>query len=142
RRNRGVGLVEREGRAGRRRAVQAVAVVAGDVVLPVLAGIPERQVAVGAVAFKAGLRLRLDGYLWIVEAEDAAHAPAAAFRGVLERGVRVAGDASAVVGRPPDVPLLPVLGRKIALDAVGVTVLADFFRRRLARCRLGNGYGG
>src|SRR6185369_4671942 len=74
-RDRGIGLVEREARTRRRRAVQAVAVVAGDVVLAVLAGIPERQVTVGTVALQARLGLRRDRDLGIVEPEDPADSP-------------------------------------------------------------------
>jgi len=123
---------DRRARAG--RIVQGVAVVARDIVLLVLAGIPEREMAVTLVAAKADGGLLFGGNLLVVESDDAGNSPAAASLGMLER-VAVTGLAIWAF----EVALLAMLGGQVRFDVFLMAAFADF---RLGCHGAGGGSGG
>src|SRR3990172_796354 len=109
---------QRHGRARTGRAVQDVAVVARDVVLLVLARIPEREVTVALVTRLADSGFFLGGNLLVVETEDSADAFAATPLDVLGR-VAVA----ALAVRALQVALLTVYGLGVVVDLTLVPAL-------------------
>lgn len=119
--HRRIGLVQREARARPGRAMQAVAVITGDVVLLVLAGIPEREVAVTLMTGQADRGFSLGGNGFVVESQDSADTAAAAGFCVLQ-GVDVAG----LAVRTPYIAFLPVFRGFVTFDVGRVTGFADF----------------
>ena len=88
--------------------MQDMAVVAGNIIFLVLAGIPERKVTVALMTRETHRRFLVGGNGFVVEAEDATDAAAATRLSVVE-GVGVAG----LAVRALQVSVLTVFGCEI-----------------------------
>jgi len=102
--------------------VQGVAVVAGNVVLPVLACVPEGKVAVAFVARQADTGFSIGGNRLVAESEDAAD-PAPAPGLDMRFSIAVTG----LAVRAPYIARLAVPVGEVALDVVGMATLADLY---------------
>ncbi len=130
-----VGADRRTGLLQNIAAMDAVTVAAGDVVLLVLAGVPEGEIAVVFMAGQAGCSSVFGGNGFRARVNDPADAPAAA-RLYVRSAIAMTRRALTGIGRAFQIALLAVNRSSIAVDLVFMTALANLRPRGAARgCR-------